>query len=129
MTIATGYVCVPGKHQSVGDQDEPYRQILVNTSGVMSEFVNSKCIDATRTTFKKPTILECMMQDYPKALPRGAKVGFTQAPAWICFSPCKINTADAASGSMDPMPCHAMPPHKSLLLNVTLPSYRFSLDN
>ena len=33
--------------------------------------------DATKTKFKSSTRLECMMQDYPKALPSSAKVGFT----------------------------------------------------
>lgn len=33
--------------------------------------------DATKTVFKSSTRLECMMQDFPKALPQGAKVGFT----------------------------------------------------
>ena len=33
--------------------------------------------DATKTVFKSSTRLECMMQDYPKALPQGAAVGFT----------------------------------------------------
>lgn len=45
--------------------------------GVISEFVNPKYADATRTAFKSSTRLECMMQDYPKALGKGAKVGFT----------------------------------------------------
>jgi UDP-sugar pyrophosphorylase len=44
---------------------------------VISEFVNPKYADATRTAFKSSTRLECMMQDYPKALGKGAKVGFT----------------------------------------------------
>ena len=39
-------------------------------SGTMSR-------DATKTVFKSSTRLECMMQDFPKALPQGAKVGFT----------------------------------------------------
>lgn len=33
--------------------------------------------DTTKTVFKSSTRLECMMQDFPKALPQGAKVGFT----------------------------------------------------
>lgn len=34
----------------------------------MGEFVNPKYADAGRTVFKKPTRLECMMQDYPKVI-------------------------------------------------------------
>lgn len=46
---------------------EPYVATLEKTHGVMGEFVNPKYADAARTVFKKPTRLECMMQDYPKA--------------------------------------------------------------
>jgi hypothetical protein len=45
--------------------------------GTIGEFVNPKYKDATKTAFKSSTRLECMMQDYPKALPADAKVGFT----------------------------------------------------
>lgn len=34
----------------------------------MPEFVNPKYTDGTKTKFKSPTRLECMMQDYPKSL-------------------------------------------------------------
>ncbi len=43
-----------------------YCATLKRTKGVMEEFVNPKYADATKTTFKKPTRLECMMQDYAK---------------------------------------------------------------
>lgn len=38
-----------------------------------------------------------MMQDYPKLLDKTAKVGFTTVPAWMCYSPCKNNSKDAAA--------------------------------
>lgn len=41
---------------------------------VVQEFVNPKYADETRTSFKKSTRLECMMQDYPKSLPSTAQV-------------------------------------------------------
>jgi UDP-sugar pyrophosphorylase len=37
----------------------------------MPEFVNPKYADKEKTVFKKPTRLECMMQEYPKVLPKG----------------------------------------------------------
>lgn len=74
-----------------------YAAILDKTHGVMGEFVNPKYTDTSKTTFKKPARLECMMQDYPKVLPAEEKVGFTAVEAWIAFSPCKNATADAAS--------------------------------
>ena len=58
----------------------------------MPEFVNPKYADAQKCKFKKPTRLECMMQDYPKILGEKAKVGFTCMPEWFCYSPCKNNS-------------------------------------
>ena len=56
--------------------------------------------DATRTAFKKPTRLECMMQDLPKLLSSelggSARVGFTTMERWLSFSPAK-NAPDAAA--------------------------------
>jgi len=40
----------------------------------MGEFVNPKYADEAKTVFKKPTRLECMMQDYPKVRVRRARV-------------------------------------------------------
>lgn len=76
---------------------KPYHETLERTKGVMGEFVNPKYADETKTKFKKPARLECMMQDYPKVLPATEKVGFTSVDAWIAFSPCKNATADAVS--------------------------------
>jgi UDP-sugar pyrophosphorylase len=45
---------------------DAYASTLYSSSGAMPEFVNPKYADAAKTTFKKPTRLECMMQDYPK---------------------------------------------------------------
>lgn len=41
---------------------------MIRTKGVITEFVNPKYADDTKTKFKAPTRLECMMQDYPKLL-------------------------------------------------------------
>ena len=37
----------------------------------------SRSKDASKTAFKSPTRLECMMQDYPRSLDGTSKVGFT----------------------------------------------------
>ncbi len=44
--------------------------------------------DASKTAFKSSTRLECMMQDFPKALPPGAKVGFTTINQVRCGVVC-----------------------------------------
>ena len=95
----TGKSIFPGNINQLVFQLDPYVVNLNKTNGVMAEFVNAKYTDDTKTTFKKPTRLECMMQDYPKVLDgeSSKKVGFTQFPAWVCYSPCKNNTIDAAA--------------------------------
>jgi UDP-sugar pyrophosphorylase len=44
---------------------------------MITEFVNPKYKDASRSVFKKATRLECMMQDWARDLPASAPVGFT----------------------------------------------------
>ena len=56
---------------------DSYAQSLQETQGIIAEFVNPKYKDASKTAFKSSTRLECMMQDYPKALPSSSAVGFT----------------------------------------------------
>jgi len=94
---ATGCSPYPGNINQLVFKLEPYLKVLNKTSGVMPEFVNPKYKDSSKNLFKKPTRLECMMQDYPKLLSGDAKVGFTCFPDWFCYSPCKNNAADAAA--------------------------------
>ena len=56
---------------------ESYAAALEETKGVIAEFVNPKYKDTSKQAFKSPTRLECMMQDFPRALPASAAVGFT----------------------------------------------------
>ena len=65
--------------------------------GVVLEFVNPKYKDdKARTEFKKPTRLECMMQDIPKLFQKEmgseAKIGFTMFDRWFTFSPAKVSS-------------------------------------
>ncbi|KAH7544509.1 hypothetical protein JRO89_XS15G0178100 [Xanthoceras sorbifolium] len=76
---------------------------------------NLRYKDASKTSFKSSTRLECMMQDYPKTLPPTARVGFTDLAfyvpstknsfshgpvividAWLAYAPVKNNPEDAA---------------------------------
>ena len=61
----------------------------------MPEFVNPKYTDPSKTIFKTPTRLECMMQDFPKLFPPTAKVGFSCLERWIAFTTVKNNLQDA----------------------------------
>lgn len=99
-----GFSPFPGNTNQLIFRMEPYVATLNNTKGIMGEFVNPKYADETRTNFKKPTRLECMMQDYPKVLEASAKVGFTTVPSWLAYSPCKNNVEDAAIAARSSIP-------------------------
>lgn len=94
---ATGHSPYPGNINQLLFRLKEYESVLQVTHGVMGEFVNPKYADAGKNVFKKPTRLECMMQDYPKALSTSAKVGFTIYPTWFTYCPVKNNTVDALS--------------------------------
>ena len=72
---ATGFSPYPGNINQLLFSLPTYAATLARTQGVMGEFVNPKYKDAARDAFKKPTRLECMMQDFPKARDRGAPSG------------------------------------------------------
>ena len=71
---ADGYSPYPGSINQLLFAMKPYAANLARTGGAMPEFVNPKYTDGTKTAFKAPTRLECMMQDYPKALGPRANV-------------------------------------------------------
>ena len=110
---ATGLSPFPGNINQLVVRLDTYAAVLRANGGLMPEFVNPKYKDEQRRDFKKPTRLETMMQDLPKCLPGAglpaAKVGFTQAPAWYCFTPCKnsIDGARAAAAKGSPPACAA----------------------
>ena len=95
---ATGYSPFPGNINQLVFHLDSYNKVLERTQGVMPDFVNPKYKDDTKTLFKKPTRLECMMQEFPTVLnaEESTHVGFTQAAANICFSPVKNAVADGA---------------------------------
>jgi UDP-sugar pyrophosphorylase len=74
---ASGFSPFPGNINQLVVKLDTYVKTLASSGGVIGEFVNPKFKDAARTAFKKPTRLECMMQDFPKSLPPSAAVGFT----------------------------------------------------
>ena len=94
----TGCSPFPGNINQLLFNLEEYVRVLQRTQGLMPEFVNPKYQDATKTAFKKPTRLECMMQDFPTVLvgDDAARVGFTSVPAELCFSPVKNATSEGA---------------------------------
>jgi len=95
----TGYSPYPGNINQLLFSLKPYVETLERTQGLMPEFVNPKYKDETKTEFKKPTRLECMMQDFPTVLDAkySSKVGFTSISASLCFSPVKNAVDDGAA--------------------------------
>lgn len=95
----TGFSPFPGNINQLMFQLIPYVQILERTKGVMPEFVNPKYKDDEKHMFKKPTRLECMMQDFPIVLEGSEmkRVGFTSLASEVCFSPVKNATVDGVS--------------------------------
>mmetsp|Transcript_24453 Transcript_24453/g.36279 ORF Transcript_24453/g.36279 Transcript_24453/m.36279 type:complete len:620 (-) Transcript_24453:169-2028(-) len=92
----TGFSPFPGNINQLLFSAEEYADALEECEGVMPEFVNPKYKDAAKTKFKKPTRLECMMQDFPTVLKgeNAERVGFTSIAADMCFSPVKNATSD-----------------------------------
>jgi UDP-sugar pyrophosphorylase len=95
----TGYSPFPGNINQLLFQLDGYHKALERTKGIMPEFVNPKYKDESKTVFKKPTRLECMMQDFPTVLEGedAKKVGYTSVPADLCFSPVKNATPDGVA--------------------------------
>lgn len=93
---ATGFSPFPGNINQLFFHLEEYSNALDRTKGHMPEFVNPKYADTAKIVFKKPTRLECMMQDFPTVLEceDSKKVGFTSIAAELCFSPVKNATSD-----------------------------------
>ena len=105
---ATGFSPFPGNINQLVFEIRPYERTLARTKGRIPEFVNPKYADpAARSSFKSPTRLECMMQDYPRSLPGGARVGFTVTDVWFAYSPVKNSPSDALKKYEAGTPAHS----------------------
>lgn len=107
----TGFSPFPGNANNIVVEMGAYAKTLRGEDqGVVVEFVNPKYKDDTRTDFKKPTRLECMMQDIPKLfqkeMGKEANIGFTMFDRWFTFSPAKNSLESGveavANGSLAP---------------------------
>ncbi|PFH37452.1 UDP-sugar pyrophospharylase [Besnoitia besnoiti] len=92
-----GFSQFPGNTNALVFAVEPYCSVLQRTGGTVPEFVNPKYKDSAKTSFKSPTRLECMMQDFPRLFSASDPVGFTELERWFCYSCVKNNVADAAA--------------------------------
>jgi len=89
----TNYSVFPGNINVLVLHAPAYLQVLHDKKGAISEFVNPKYLP-DKQSFKKPTRLECMMQDYPKLLDKSTLVGFTQFDRSCSFSAVKNALSD-----------------------------------
>ena len=92
-----GFSLFPGNINVLVIKLNSYVRILERSSGIIAEFVNPKYADEAKTTFKKPTRLETMMQDLPKLFGPGESVGVTIFDRRWAFSANKNNLAEAAA--------------------------------
>jgi len=79
VNAADGFSIFPGNINQLVFAIAPYCAVLKQTGGLVPEFVNPKYADAAKNRFKKPTRLECMMQDHPKVVPAGERTARTRA--------------------------------------------------
>jgi UDP-sugar pyrophosphorylase len=104
---ATGFSMYPGNINEFVVHMDSYLEVLLVTKGHVDEFINPKFLDATRSSFKSPTRLECMMQDFAKTVLPHHRVGFTQYPLEFGYFPCKNDIATAAKLSAQGVPPHS----------------------
>jgi len=103
---ADGFSKFPGNINEIMIDLTKYLEALESTGGQVDEFINPKYTDETRTAFKSPTRLECMMQDYAKTVPAGHAVGWTRYPTEFGYFPCKNDIDSGAKLSASGVPPH-----------------------
>jgi UDP-sugar pyrophosphorylase len=103
VNMADGFSPFPGNINQLIFHIPSYTAVLASTRGQVPEFVNPKYADASKTKFKKPTRLECMMQTYPFTMPDSSAIGATLFDDWT-YSPVKNALADALAKVRDGVP-------------------------
>ena len=101
---ADGFSRFPGNINELIFHLPSYMATLETSGGAIDEFINPKYADATRTAFKSPTRLECMMQDYVKTVNEGQTVGWTRYPLEYGYFPCKNDIVTGAGLSAKGVP-------------------------
>jgi hypothetical protein len=100
-----GYSDFPGNTNGILVRIQPYLQAMERTGGRVEEFVNPKYTDGTRASFKAPTRLECLMQDFAWSL-RSVRSGFALYPPTFGYWPCKNDLTTAAALSARGVPAY-----------------------
>lgn len=115
----TGYSSFPGNINHFIVAVDTYLQVLVSSGGAVPEVFNPKYADASKTKWKSPARLECMMQDFPKllvqtlhqdgkeaAVKTGGRspIGLVQFPPPLVYSPCKNDAVSASDKARNGIP-------------------------
>ena len=89
----TGFSLWPGNINELIFKLSTYNAALECSGGQVPEFVNPKYTDETKTKFKSPTRLECMMQDFPRCVRRCTYVA-RQCPrhanSFVAYNSCLL---------------------------------------
>lgn len=95
----SGFSPFPGNINALVVNANAYESALSRSNGIVPEFINPKYKDDSKKAFKKPTRLECMMQDLPKLLvaDKSNRIGFTAFERWACFSAVKNSLEGGAA--------------------------------
>ena len=101
---ALDHASFPGNTNAFIIELSRYVEILEESKGIIAEFVNPKYTDATKTTFKKPTRLETMMQDLPKSFEPKDKVGVSLFNRRWSFSANKNNPTEGTQKAQKGLP-------------------------
>lgn len=106
VAASDGYSAYPGNSNGILVRIGTYVQTLDDTRGQVAEFVNPKYVDDTRTAFRSPTRLECLMQDLAWSLPEGTRSGYVRYPSTFGYWPCKNDIQTAAALSACNVPAY-----------------------
>jgi len=101
---SSGFSPYPGSINGLMFDLVQYAATLAATGGRIDEFINPKFSDVSRSAFKSPTRLECMMQDYVKTVPPEQTVAWTRYPLEFGYHPCKNDILSAARLSAQGIP-------------------------
>lgn len=114
----TGYSSFPGNINHFIVALDTYLQVLETSGGAVPEVFNPKYAEGSKTKWKSPARLECMMQDFPKLLVQTthqdgketaiktgkSPIGLVQFPPPLVYSPCKNDAVSASDKARNGIP-------------------------
>lgn len=93
----TGFSEFPGTIGSMIISCPEYYAVMNHIADKLPEYVEPVYTDDQRTALKEPVALQSDMADYPRLLPRTAKVGFTMTDPEMSYQPVTSKESAVAS--------------------------------